>query len=686
MLVYEADTRRQPVEVQEVARAISQQVAAAHELQLHALTLIAPGSLPKTSSGKIQHRATRSAFLSGELQELASWRAHSASQSEVPASSAEEPASSEPRVTEAPERPGTPEAMEEWLRARLAPRLKVAPRQLERDEPLTGYGLDSLAAVELSYEVEKGLGVKLPMEVLLGGPTLAELASRLTGSSPASTAALPRASREQPLPLSFAQQRLWFLDELSPGSPLYNIPAAVRLHGSLDTSALERTFSELVRRHESLRTTLHSEQGLASQRIHSQGHIELARVDLGALPPQQRESEVLRLAYEETLRPFDLKHGPLLRTRLLRLSDSEHVLVLCMHHIISDGTSMGVLVREVASLYEAFCQGRPSPLPELPVQYADYALWQRQWLQGRELDKQLSYWKQQLAGAPAHLELATDTPRPPVQGHRGSSVPVRLPKATWEALKALAQREGVTPFMLLLAAFQVLLHRHSGEEDISIGTPIAGRSRPETQGLIGLFVNTLVLRTHLGGNPSFLQLLQRVRDTTLGAYAHQDVPFEKLVEEVRPQRHLSHSPLFQVMLVLQPDPLPGFSLPGLTLSHVELESRTAKFDLTLSLSESAQGLAGTLEYATDLFEPPTMARLVGHLLLLLEGVLARPEQRLSELPLLTESERHQVLREWNDTHAPLPLDTCVHHLFEAQVQRTPDAPAVGFEGSWLSYR
>ncbi|MFY0565974.1 non-ribosomal peptide synthase/polyketide synthase [Archangium lansingense] len=684
VLVYEADTRRQPVEVEEVTRAVSQRVAATHELQLHALTLITPGSLPKTSSGKIQRRATRAAFLSGELQELAAWRAH-------PAGLSEEPSSSEPQVIETQERPGTPEAMEEWLRARLARRLKVAPQQLERDEPLTGYGLDSLAAVELSYEVEKGLGVRLPMDALLGGPTLAELAQRLirldpASAGPAATSPLPRAPREQPLPLSFAQQRLWFLDELSPGSPLYNIPAAVRLHGALDVSALERTFSELVRRHESLRTTLHSEQGLASQRIHPQGHLELSRVDLGELPPQQRESEVLRLTYEETLRPFDLKRGPLLRTCLLRLSDSEHVLVLCMHHIVSDGTSMGVLVREVAALYEAFSQGRPSPLPELPVQYADHALWQRQWMQGQELDEQLSWWKQQLAGASGLLELSTDKPRPPVQGHGGASIPVRLPSATWESLKALAWREGVTPFMLLLAAFQVVLHRHSGEEDICVGTPIAGRTRAETQGLIGFFVNTLVLRTRLDGNPSFRQLLRHVRDTTLGAYAHQDVPFEKLVEEVRPVRHLSHSPLFQVMLVLQPDPLPGFTLPGLTLSHVELESRTSKFDLTLSLSESAQGLAGTLEYATDLFESATVARLAGHLHLLLEGVLAHPEQRISELPLITETERNQVLREWNDTHAPLPVDTCIHHLFESQVLRSPDAPALGFEGSWLSYR
>ncbi|NNB93012.1 non-ribosomal peptide synthase/polyketide synthase [Corallococcus exiguus] len=680
VLVYEADTRRQPVAAEEVARAISQQVATVHELRLHALTLIAPGSLPKTSSGKIQRRACRAAYLSGELQEVASWREQQADVPEVP------PATRTRDTTGSEALPATPEALEEWLRLRLARRLNVAPPVVARDEPLTRYGLDSLAAVELAYEVEQGLGVVLPLHVVLGGSTLAELAGRLAGARRDSTGPLPRASREQSLPLSFAQQRLWFLDALEPGGALYNIPAAVRLRGVLDTSALERGFAELIRRHESLRTTLHSEHGLASQFIHSEAHVALARVDLGALAPQEREAEVLRRAYDEALRPFELTRGPLLRTTLLRLSDTEHVLVLCMHHIVSDGGSMGVLVREVASLYAAFRQGLPSPLPPLPVQYADHALWQRQWLRGEELERQLSWWKQQLAGAPAHLDLPTDKPRPSVRDHRGASVPVRVPAATWEMLKALAWQEGVTPFMLLLAAFQVLLHRHSGEEDLSVGAPIAGRSRPETQGLIGFFVNTLVLRTRLEGNPSFRELLQRVRETTLGAFAHQEVPFEKLVEQLRPERDLGRGPLFQVMLVLQPDPLPALSLPGLTLDPVELESRTAPFDLKLSLAESAQGLAGSLEYATDLFEPATVVRLVGHLRQLLEGVLARPEQRIAELPLLTEAERHQVLVAWNDTRAPLPADTCIHHLFEAQVARTPEAPALGFEGAWLSYR
>ncbi|WP_415835401.1 amino acid adenylation domain-containing protein, partial [Corallococcus soli] len=551
-------------------------------------------------------------------------------------------------------------------------------------------GGHSLLATQVVSRIRAAFGVELPLRILFEATTLEALARAIESASRTTQAsALPplrAASREQPLPLSFAQQRLWFLEELEPGNPLYNISAAVRLRGVLDLSALERTFAELVRRHESLRTTLHSEHGQATQLIHPDASVTLARVDLASLPSDEREAQVLRLAYEEALRPFVLTQGPLLRTTLLRLSGDEHVLVLCMHHIVSDGWSMGVLVQEVASLYAAFCQGLPSPLPALPVQYADYALWQRQWLQGEELERQLSWWKQQLTGAPAHLELPTDKPRPAVRQHHGASVPVRVSAATWDALKALAQREGVTPFMLLLAAFQVLLHRHSGEEDISVGSPIAGRRTSELEGLIGFFVNTLVLRTRLEGNPSFRELLHRVGETTLGAFAHQDVPFEKLVEQLRPARDLGRSPLFQVMLALQPDPRASLALPGLRLDSLEMESRTSRFDLHLSLSESAQGLDGSLEYATELFEHATAARLVGHLQVLLEGVLAHPEQRIAELPLLTEAERQQVLVKWNDTRAPLPADTCIHHLFEAQVQRTPDAPALGFEGAWLSYR
>jgi len=678
-LVYEVDTRRQPLDMASVVGAIRQRVAEVHELQVHALVFIEPGHLPKTSSGKIQRRATRAAWLAGELRMVAEWRAD-----EDAAARAATPSPESSHEEEA--RPETPEALERWLRTRVASRLKVSPDELERDAPLTRYGVDSLAAVEVAYEVEKGLGVTLPMEVLLGGPSLAELAQRLWVETRTDARVMPSDASSGPPPLSFAQQRLWFLDQLEPGSPLYNLPAAVRLTGALDADVLARCFVEVVRRHEPLRTTFLPGEGEPVQLIHPEGAVPLARVDLGALDAAGREAEVTRHAHQEALRPFDLVHGPLLRTTLLRLSDTEHVLVLCMHHIASDGWSMGVLVREVAALYEAFSQGRPSPLPALPVRYADHARWQRERLQGEALTSQLEWWRGQLAGAPTQLELTFDRARPPVMDFRGASHPVHLSRERWERVQALARREGVTPFMLLLATFQTLLHRYSGQDDISVGSPIAGRGRAETEGLIGFFVNNLVLRTRLEGNPSFRELLGRVRETTLGAYAHQDVPFEKLVETLRPARDLSLSPLFQVMLILHPDPLPAFRLPGLALSGVTLESRTAKYDLTLALAESERGLTGSLEYATALYDAATVARMVEHLDVLLEGVLTHPEARLSELPLLPEAERRRVVAAWNHALPAPAVDAALHQLLERQVERTPEATVLVVGTRRLTYR
>ncbi|KFA87937.1 condensation domain-containing protein, partial [Archangium violaceum] len=625
VLVYERDTRRQQEEsVESVAHTLRQRIAEQHELRLHALTLLAPGSLPKTSSGKIQRRAARAAFLAGELQEVAAWREQA---QEVTGAMSVSAAQAE-ATPETEARPESPEALEAWLRTRFARRLRMQPEQLDVHEPLTRYGVDSLAAVEFSHEVEKGLGLSLPMEVVLSGPSLAQLVERLSSQAPraSSSLLLPSGAKheEDSLP-SFAQSRLWFLEQLAQGETHELIPAAVRLQGPLDTRALELGLAEVVRRHDSLRTTFLSEAGQPRRVVHSEFPSELRHVDLSSLPADERDAEVRRLALEEARRPFDLAQGPLLRTSLLRLSDSEHVLVLVMHHIISDGGSMGVLLREMASLYEAFSQGRPSPLPELPLQYGDYSRWQRQWLEGDVLQRGLSYWKQQLSGAPSVLELPTDKPRPSVRSQRGASLPVRLSPERWEALKALARAEGSTPFMLLQAAFQVLLFRYSGQVDFCLGTPVSGRPRPELDGLIGFFVNTLVLRARLEGNPSFRQLLQRVRETTLSAYAHQDMPFERLVEELRPSRDLSSTPLFQVMLALQPHPLSSASLPGLRLHSLELESHVARFDLELSLFESAEGLSGTLGFSSELFEPSTASRMVGHLDVLLQAIVSRPE-------------------------------------------------------------
>ncbi|MFP2908689.1 non-ribosomal peptide synthetase [Pyxidicoccus sp. 3LFB2] len=441
--------------------------------------------------------------------------------------------------------------------------------------------------------------------------------------------------------------------------------------------------SELVRRHESLRTCFPTSNGQPSQRILEPASFALPEVDLSSRG--DREAEVRRLAGEDAHAPFALDRGPLLRASLLRLGAHEHVLLLNMHHIVSDGWSMGVLVREVAALYEAFCAGRPSPLPELPVQYADYSVWQRSWLQGEALEAQLSWWRKHLEGAPV-LELPTDRPRPAVRTYRGAMQAVTLPRELSASLHALARREGVTPFMLLLTAFQVLLARYSGQEDISVGSPIAGRRMAELEGLIGFFINTLVVRTRLSRDASFRAVLARVKETTLGAFAHQDIPFEKLVEELAPERSLGHSPLFQVMFALQNIPAGELQLPGITLRQERQEGTTTKFDLSLSLAEGPDGFGGGLAYNTDLFDAATAARMMRHFQVLLEAIAARPDTALGALPLLTPEEHQQVLFDWSGPAAGFPRDVSLHRLIEQQAARTPGAPAVRCEDAELSYR
>ncbi|MFP2912986.1 condensation domain-containing protein, partial [Pyxidicoccus sp. 3LFB2] len=542
---------------------------------------------------------------------------------------------------------------------------------------LGGHSLLATQAVSRIYE---SFGVELPLRDIFEAPTVASLAALISKQAgialpeqPAEEeekVAAPRilpVPRTQALPLSFSQQRLWFLDQLEPGSATYNIPAVVRMEGELDISALERSFNALVQRHESLRTTFHAEASGPVQVIAPRLPVPLTAVDLTHLPEDERQPRMLRLAQEEASQPFDLTRGPLLRTTLLRLGEREHVLLLNMHHVVSDGWSLGVLIREMAALYEGFLSGHEVALPELPIQYADYASWQRGWLQGEVLEKQLAYWRQQLTGAPESLELPTDRPRPVVQSFRGAQQSVALSRELSEALKLLAQREGVTPFMALLAAWQVLLSRYSGQDDFSVGSPIAGRTRGETEGLIGFFVNTLVLRTKLDSGLSVRELLARVRETTLGAYAHQDVPFEKLVDALQPERSLSRSPLFQVMFILQNAPVPELALPGLTLKPVPVDGHTSRFDLTLTLEDTKEGFRGTLDYSTDLFEASTVARMAGHLRRLIEGMVADPRQLTSSLPLLSDAEQHQVLEGWNDTAYDYPRDACIHEVFAQQV-------------------
>ncbi|RKH43703.1 non-ribosomal peptide synthetase, partial [Corallococcus llansteffanensis] len=547
-------------------------------------------------------------------------------------------------------------------------------------------GGHSLLATQVVSRVRAELSVELPLRALFESPTVEGLALRLAGLTGVSATALTRVSHEGPRPLSFAQQRLWLLDQLQPGDASYNLPTALQLTGRLDVEALRRAFEALVQRHEALRTTFHEHLGQPTQLIHAPGDWTLPVIDLTSLPEAQRNEEARRQAGDEARRPFQLSTGPLLRSTLVRLGEEEHLLLVTMHHIVSDGWSMGVLVRELAAFYAAFSTGGTPILPPLPVQYADFATWQRDWLQGETLDAQMGYWKQQLTGAPAALELPTDRPRPPVQSHRGTTFGMQIPTQVSDALKALAQREGATPFMTLLAAYQVLLSRYADQDDISVGSPIAGRTQEETEGLIGFFVNTLVLRAHLKPQATFRELLAQVRGTTLAAYEHQHLPFEKLVEALQPTRDLSRGPLFQAMFILQNTPTEALRLPGLSFQSLPLEAHFAKFDLTLALRDTPTGLSGSLEYATDLFDASTIERMAGHLGVLLEAIAAKPDTRLADLPLLTDTERQQLLVEWNPRTPATERESSIAALVEAQVRRTPDAVAVITPERRLTYR
>ncbi|GAB1539219.1 hypothetical protein NUACC21_18850 [Scytonema sp. NUACC21] len=522
-------------------------------------------------------------------------------------------------------------------------------------------------------------------------------------------------------PTSFAQQRLWFLDRLAPGNPFYNVSTALRLTGSLNLGALKQAFNEIVTRHETLRTVFVMVDGQPVQAIVPSLTIPLPVINLCNFPVTEREIQGRQIALAEAQRPFNLSVGPLLRVLLLKLGEAEYVLLLNLHHIVADGWSIGVLIRELGVLYKAFVENKPSPLPELPIQYADFAEWQREWLQGvgetnnSPLQTQLAYWQKQLDGISV-LNLPTDRLRPAVPSYRGGKQFLELPHSLTQALETLSYSEGVTLFMTLLAAFQTLLYRYTQQENIAIGSPIANRNRSEIEGLIGFFVNSLVLRTDLSGNPTFRELLHRVREVTLGAYAHQDLPFEKLVEELHCDRDLSRHPLFQVVFSLQNTPIPALELPGLMLSLFEFDSKTAKLDLEFHLWQELETLKGQVVYSTDLFDDATITRLLGHFQTLLESIVAYPEQRLSNLPILTEAEQSQLLIEFNqnlskkltgDRCEPSQIGTitsrlhldasgvensqskiqqCFHQLFEAQAEQTPNAIAVVFEDKQLTYR
>jgi amino acid adenylation domain-containing protein/non-ribosomal peptide synthase protein (TIGR01720 family) len=550
-------------------------------------------------------------------------------------------------------------------------------------------GGHSLLATQVISRARAAFGVELPLRALFESPAVAALGAVLEtllagekGGEPPEIAPVPRGGS---LPLSFAQERLWFLDQLDPGSALYNVPLALGLRGNLSPAALAASLSAIVARHETLRTSFPTVEGRPAQAIAEPAPLVPLLVDLGGLPAGLLEAETSRLSTAEAVLPFDLGCGPLLRTTLLKLAPDHHIALLTLHHIVSDGWSIGVLVREMTALYGVLSRGLEPALPPLPVQYADFAAWQRSWLSGEVLEAQLAWWRQRLAGVPAVLALPLDRPRPAAQRFRAEQVQVHLPPELSRDLAALARSRGATLYIVLLAAFQALLARLSGEEDLTVGSPIANRNRIETEGLIGFFVNTLVLRGRLAGDPAFAGTIDSLRELALGAYAHQDLPFEKLVEELRPERSLVHTPLFQVMFILQNAPLGALELPGLSVEPAGGErALSTKFDLTLALEETPRGLAGSLRYNPDLFDPPTALRMTVQLATLLAGAVARPESRLSELPSLSAAERHQLRCEWNDTGTPAP-EQCLHELVEEQARRTPGGIALEFAGETLTF-
>jgi amino acid adenylation domain-containing protein len=606
------------------------------------------GSLPRTANGKLDRRA-------------------------LPA-----PEEGSPAAPAAPQSP-----LEVWLAGVWRDLLGIAA--VGRNDSFFHLGGHSLLASRLAARVRQEAGVELPLAAIFAGPTLAGLARRIEGlGQPLPLDAMLPAPRTRDLPLSFAQQRIWFLHRLQPASPAYNMAGALRVTGRLDRAALERALVEIVRRHEALRTRFPETAGGPLQVIGPAGGPLLAHFDLRSLPPAAGTTEIVRLLTAEARRPFDLGAAAPLRVLLVRTAKDEHAVLLAMHHIVADGWSVEILRRELSALYGAFAAGLPSPLAELPVQYADFAGWQRAWLAGPALDSRLAWWRDYLAGAPPALELPLDHPRPAVQSLRGAACRSVFPGELAVAFHALCRACGATSFMTLLAGLGALLGRYAESEDLLIGSPAANRGRPEVQDLIGCFVNVLALRVKLGGRPGFTELLRRVREDALGAYAHQDLPFEKLVECLGLPRDASRSPLFQVVLAVgQPAVLP--QLGGLKVEPLAVDLGVARFDLTLFVEDRQDGLELTLEYGSGLFEEATARRFLAHLEILLAAALAAPERTIADLPLVTGPEAQQLLVEWNRTDAALPGDAGVHQRVELWAERTPEAPAVVAGSLVLTY-
>ncbi len=627
VLVQEVDTRKS-FEVEALVESIRGSVADEHGVHLHEVVLISPGGIPKTSSGKIQRRATREAYLAGQLQVVASDVAASGAESVIPTPRADE-LRALPREQRA-------QVLESWLSSLISATLHVPAARIDRSVPLVQHGLDSLRLVELRAAVEAATGVSVPLVSLMEGLRLDELIGRCADAlerQGGAEAGPRREPREGSLPLSYPQEEMWLASRLQRGSGGYHIPAALRLRGELRTDVLETSLREIIHRHEALRTCFPEVGGSPVQRILPAGPVPLPVEDWSAVPSGERDERVRQEALAEALAPLDLEAGPLYRARLLRLEERLHVLLFTVHHAVADGWSMGILVDELARFYSAHQRDVPPVLPELPYQYADFALWQRRHLTGEHRERLLGFWRRQLADLPTEPRLPVDREPGTVPDGRGANLRVLLRPELTHRLQAACARAGVTPFMWLLAAFQVLLHRTTGQEDLPVGVAVLGRELPGTERLIGNFINMVVMRTRLGGDPPFAELLGKVRHTALESFAHQELPFELLAREAFPERTAKRQPLFRVAFGTQNQPRERLVLPGLEVEMLEFDYGVSRLDLTLWVSETPEGMQCVWTYATRLFEAGTVERLHRQLERLLEATLEKSESRLSALPL-----------------------------------------------------
>jgi natural product biosynthesis luciferase-like monooxygenase protein len=685
VIVQEVD-RRHPFDAGEVIGAIREAVSSVHEVQVSCLSLIRPGSVPKTSSGKIRRHACKEGFLAGTLEVIADWKATNP----VEVESEEHDSTSVPRSSE---------EIESWLVSKLAVRLGVPAHEIDPRRPIARYMLDSLMAVEVTYEIEARFGISLPMVTLLQDMTVAQIADEAMNELSTRRAPAPllrKRGESATAGLTHGQKALWYLYQLAPQSAAYNLAIAARIRAELDASKLRRAFQTLIDRHSSLRTTFTIKESVPIQQIHEQMEVCWVEEDASACDWSTLSSRLV----EESHRPFNLEQGPLVRVMALRRSAHEYILLLVIHHIVTDFWSLGIMAHELGTLYKGGNGDMTAPLAPLRFEYADYVSRQEAMLASSESERRWAYWQQQLGGRLPVLNLPTDRPRPRVQTFEGASHYFKVSEELIPQLKYLSQANSATIYMTLLATFQTLLHRLSNQEEILVGSPVTGRNSAEVANLIGYFINPVVLRADFSGNLRFDELLRRVRQTVLGAFAHQDYPFALLVERLQPARDLSRSPVFQAMFMFQQSHLREMAelasfalgesgallnLQGLELESVSLGQRIAQFDLTLVMAEVGNRLEASFQYSTDLFDAVTIARFAEHFVTLLEATVAASNQPVSDLPLLTKAQQRQMLEEWNDTKTDYPYHLCINDLFEAQVDRTPEAVAVVFDEHEISY-